>query len=139
MIGYNIIDNPTAFAMATGIVFLVLVIGFLCVVIVLRALFRRVKAAGRVDTVKAYLVPEWVGAATGILCIGCGIVGMWVGIVPGIIQQVFFTHTYPEFDFLVFEPLGIASIVFGVLLTMLSACLFILGVLLVIEAWLKMK
>lgn len=139
MIGYNIIDDPTAFAMATGIVFLMLVAGFLCVVIVLKSLFRRVKAAGRVDTVKAYLVPGWVGAATGILCIVGGIAGMWVGIVPGIIQQVFFINTYPELDFRVFEPLGIASIVFGVMLTLFSMFLFILGVLLVIEAWLKMK
>jgi len=63
MIGYEIISDTDSFAMATGILFLMLLIGFLLTVIVLKALFRRVKAAGRVETVKAYILPEvmWSG------------------------------------------------------------------------------
>ena len=139
MIGYEIISDTDSFALATGILFLMLLIGFLLTVIVLKALFRRVKAAGRVETVKAYILPEWVGMAVGIVCGLGGVVGIWIGTVSGIINQTFFTKTYPEIDFLVFEPVSIASIVFGTLLILFSACIFALGAFLIIESRLKMK
>ena len=46
--------------------------------------------------------------------------------------------TYPEIDFLVFGPVSIASIVFGTLLILFSACIFALGAFLIIESRLKM-
>ena len=138
MIGYEIISDTGSFALATGILFSMLLIGFLLTVIVLKALFRRVKAAGRVETVKAYILPEWIGMTVGIVCGLGGVVGIWVGTVSGIINQTFFTKTYPETDFLIFEPIGIASIVFGTLLVLFSACIFALGIFLVIESRLRM-
>lgn len=139
MTAFDMIRNSSEFATASGILFLMLVIGFVCLVVVLRTSFARIKAASRVETVKAHPLPGWIARAVGILCMICGIAGMWVGIVLGIAEQVFFTRAAPEPNFPDFEPLGLASIVFGTLLTLFSACLLVLGIILSIEKWLRTK
>jgi len=139
MIGYTNVENPGDFFMASGILFLLLVVGFICVVIVLKDLYRRVSAAGRVDSIRTRMVPGWVAAAVGGLCVAGGIGGVWVGIVPGIIEQTFFTITYPDTDFLVFQPLGYASVIFGTLLTLFGVCILMLGLFLLMEFWLHRK
>ena len=139
MIDYGIISNPGLFFISCGILFLLLVISFLCVAVVLKTLYKRIKAASQVETIKDYILPEWVATAMGLLCIICGIGGMWAGIVWGIFEQIFFTRPYPEIELQIFEPVGVPSIVFGVLLTLVSACIFVLGIFLIIESRSRMK
>ncbi len=139
MLSYTIIKNPADFFMASGILFLLLLVGFFCVVIVLKALYKRVSVTGRVDFIQTRTLSDLVPAIIGVLCIAGGIGGMWVGIVSGIMEQTFYTITFPDIDFMVFQPLGYASVIFGTLLTLFGGCIVMLGLFLLMEVWLRRK
>lgn len=139
MLSYTIIKNPADFFMASGILFLLLLVGFFCVVIVLKALYKRVSVTGRVDFIQTRKLSDLVPAIIGVLCIAGGIGGMWVGIVSGIMEQTFYTITFPDIDFMVFQPLGYASVIFGTLLTLFGGCIVMLGLFLLMEVWLRRK
>jgi hypothetical protein len=137
MIGY---DNTTQdFIFSTGVLFLLFIGGFLCLVVILRALVRRIKTPAHDEKIGSHLVPAWITLVIGIISGLGGICGVWIGIVPGLMEQTLFTRTSPEMHFNVFEPLGFASIVFGSLLMLFSICVSIMGILMVIEALLRLR